>query len=415
MTQPSTLAPHSPPASTSLARATPWGVIALVTFLSALDGYDVLAMSFTAKPVAEQFALDGTALGWLLSAGLIGMAVGAMGFGVLADRIGRRRVVLIGLVLNTLGMLFAALAPGFTPLLIWRVVTGFGVGAVLATGSVLVSELAAPRRRGLALSLYTAGYSLGATFGGLGARELLNSSGWPAVFWLGAILGAVALVAVVVWLPESRGREDAAGDANADATVAAAQAPASLFTGANRRSTLALWAMCFTVFFGFYFAASWTPKLLTELGMTQDQGVLGGIALMFGGAVGALLYGAATVIWSARAVFTGSLALSAVGLVAFILLTEVPGLAFVLGVLVGLFMNAAIAGVYTLAPQAYPAAIRSSGVGVALGVGRVGGIVAPIVVGVLLDAGAAPVALYIGIAILLAVLSPLAFLLRRTT
>lgn len=389
--------------------ATPWGVIALATCLNALDGYDVLAMSFTAKPVGEQFGLDGTALGWLLSASLIGMAAGAMGFGVLADRMGRRRVVLLGLVLNTAGMLLAALAAGYWWLLAWRVLTGIGVGAVLATGSVLVSELASPRRRGLALSIYTAGYSLGATLGGLGARELLGGFGWHAVYGLGAVLGALAVVAVALRLPESQNIGVRGPDAEPRPGTA------SLVTGPLRRTTLTLWVMCFVVFFGFYFATSWTPKLLTELGMSQDQGVVGGIALMFGGTVGALLYGVATVAWPARAVFFGSLALSALGLVAFILLAEVPGVAFLLGVLVGLLMNAAIAGIYTLAPQSYPAAVRSSGVGVALGVGRVGGIVAPIVVGMLLDAGAGPVALYVGIAAVLLVLSPLALLLRPST
>ncbi|NLT27228.1 MAG: aromatic acid/H+ symport family MFS transporter, partial [Microbacteriaceae bacterium] len=188
---------------------------------------------------------------------------------------------------------------------------------------------------------------------------------------------------------------------------------AGLWTREHRRATFALWAICFLVMFGFYFATSWTPKLLTELGMSQEQGILGGIALMFGGTIGALLYGAATVLWPARAVFGWSIALSAVGLAAFIQATGVPGLAFVAGVLVGLLMNAAIAGIYTLAPQAYAARVRSSGVGVALGVGRFGAILAPIVVGALLDAGAAPRTLYLAIAAALLVLAPVVLLLRR--
>lgn len=397
--------------------ATPtWLVVAICTLLNAIDGYDVLAMSFTAKSVSTEFALSDSALGWLLSASLIGMAVGAVSFGALADRIGRRRVVLIGLVLNTVGMLLAATAPGMALLLVWRILTGLGVGAILATGTVLVSETVAARRRGLALSIYTAGYSLGATLGGLLAGRLVLEVGWQSVYLLGGVVGAAALVVVVVWLPESpafAARLQGGADAAPARPGASRVGLGTLWNREHRRTTFALWAICFLVMFGFYFATSWTPKLLTELGMSQEQGILGGIALMFGGTIGALLYGVATVLWPARAVFGWSIGLSALGLAAFIQATGIPALAFFAGVVVGMLMNAAIAGIYTLAPQSYEAAVRSSGVGVALGVGRLGGIVAPIVVGALLDAGAAPRTLYFAIAAALLVLAPVVLLLRR--
>ena len=406
----------APTAKPARASAPAWLVVTICTLLNAIDGYDVLAMAFTAKPVSGEFALSDSALGWLLSASLIGMAVGAVAFGALADRFGRRRVILIGLVLNTVGMALAATAPGPALLLVWRILTGLGVGAILATGTVLVSETVSTSRRGLALSIYTAGYSLGATIGGLVAGWLVLEVGWRWVFGLGAIVGAAALV-VALRLPESPAfvpralrEQDAAGRGSEPARIGIG----GLWERDYRRTTFALWAIVFLVMFGFYFATSWTPKLLTELGMTQEQGIFGGIALMFGGTIGALLYGVATVWLPARAVFGWSIALSAVGLAAFIQATDVPGLAFFAGVLVGMLMNAAIAGIYTLAPQAYDTRVRSSGVGIALGVGRLGGILAPIVVGALLDAGVAPRVLYFAIAAALLVLAPVVLLLRRS-
>ncbi|NLT26218.1 MAG: MFS transporter, partial [Microbacteriaceae bacterium] len=218
--------PSAPTAKPARASAPAWLVVAICTLLNAIDGYDVLAMAFTAAPVSAEFGLSDTELGWLLSSGLIGMAVGGVSFGPLADRIGRRPVIIGGLVLNIAGMLLAATAPGMGMLLVWRILTGLGVGAILATGAVLVSETVSARRRGLALSVYTAGYSLGATIGGLIAGWLVLEVDWRAVFVLGGAVGAAALVIVLLKLPES-GAFAAHGDAAAGAARAAESARAA--------------------------------------------------------------------------------------------------------------------------------------------------------------------------------------------
>ena len=180
-----------------------WGIVAIATFLNALDGYDVLAMAFTATSVTAEFGLSGSQLGWLLSTGLIGMAVGALAFGPMADRYGRRRLLLVALTVNALGLFLSATAGSAFHLGMWRVVTGLGIGGILATVTVITSEYSNKRYRGLAISIFTAGYGVGATLGGMGATQLIPAFGWRSVFLTGGLLTVVAGVLVAALLPES--------------------------------------------------------------------------------------------------------------------------------------------------------------------------------------------------------------------
>lgn len=398
-----------------------WIIVALAAFLNALDGYDVLAMAFTANPVSEEFGLSGSQLGWLLSAGLIGMAVGSLVLGPFADRYGRRNILLVSLMLSALGLFLSATAGSVIQLGLWRVVTGLGVGGILATVTVITSEYSNSRNRGMAISIYTAGYSLGATLGGLGATQLIPAFGWRSVFLTGGVLTIAGLVLVAALLPESVDYLKARRPANAteqvnriaqrigltgDVTLGTAPAAASkkssvgqLLSRQYRTSSLLLWAAFFMIMFGFYFANSWTPKLLVESGMSQQQGIIGGLMLTLGGMFGALLYGVLTTKWNARLTLIAFTVLSAATLVLFITTTSVPLLAFSSGVIVGMLINGCMAGLYTVAPQTYGPEVRTTGVGWGIGVGRAGAILAPITVGALLDAGWSPTQLYIGVAV----------------
>lgn len=399
-------------------------IVAIMTYLNALDGYDVLAMSFTAKPVSVEFALSDTSLGFLLSGGLIGMAVGSMTLGALADRLGRKRVLVLSLVVNILGLFLSAVSGSAAMLLVARIVTGLGVGGILAATTVIVSEYSNVRRRGLCISILAGGYPVGATLGGLLAAQLIEHVSWHAVFAVGGALSLVALALVLFVVPESvdylttRGDERSAGTAkrvaarmgfhgdDLGAPPSAEQEKAGYRAILGRRyrgSTIALWIGFFVIMFGFYFANTWTPKLLTDLGMTEQQGILGGIMLTIGGAIGTLVFGLLTTFWPPRFLLVAFSALGAVMLTVFILSTGVPTLAFLAGVGVGMLVNGAVAGLYTVAPAAYGPKARSTGVGAALGVGRAGAILAPILAGAFLDGGATPTQIYIGVSLVVLV------------
>lgn len=399
-----------------------WLIIAITTFLNALDGYDVLAMAFTATSVTKEFGLSGAQLGWLLSAGLIGMAVGSLVLGPFADRYGRRKILIVALALNALGLFLSTTANSAFELGLWRVVTGLGVGGILASATVITSEYANARRRGMAISIFTAGYGLGATLGGMGATQLIPAFGWRSVFLTGGLLTLVAIALVVVLMPESvdylraRRPQDAAGKLQHIARrlglkgdVELGSAPvgtgkqqgsvAMLLSPRYRKASILLWISFFVIMFGFYFANSWTPRLLVESGMTEQQGIIGGLMLTMGGTFGALLYGALTTRWDARLTLMAFTVLCAVTLVLFITTTSLPLLAFSSGVVVGMLVNGCIAGLYTVAPMTYEPGVRTTGVGWGIGVGRAGAILAPIAVGALLDNGWKPTQLYIGVAV----------------
>lgn len=418
-----------------------WLIIGLCVLLNCLDGFDVMAMAFTASPVSEEFGLSGSQLGALLSAGLVGMAVGSVLLAPLADVIGRRPLILLSLVLASTGMFLGAASSSALLLGGARVITGLGVGGILACTNVLASEYASARRRGLAIGLYTAGYGIGASLGGLAAAVLQEELGWRSIFIFGGAATAVALLLLAALLPESvdfllvrrpanvldrinriAGKirqapvteDDLVLPGRATGVGNKAAHPGLLLRGGLARPTLFLWAAFFTTMFGFYFVMSWTPQLLVTAGLSTQQGVTAGLTLAIGGTVGSVLYGLAAMRGDNRRVLIAFTVLSAVTMVLFISSTTVLALALVVGVLVGALINGCIAGLYTITPELYVSRLRSTGMGWGIGVGRVGAILAPLATGRLLDASWSPVALYVGAALVVSVSAVALVMLGRS-
>lgn len=416
-----------------------WLIIGLCTLLNALDGFDVLAMAFTATSVTNEFGLSGAELGLLLSAGLVGMAAGSLGLAPFADVIGRRPMILVSVALAAAGMLLSALANSTMELGVWRVITGLGVGGILACTNVIASEYSSKRWRGLSISIYTAGYGVGATLGGMAAVTLQSQFGWRSVFIFGGACTAVVLLLLAALLPESVDFLASKRPRNAverlnriarkirqpeiAALGAAPAAPAGpkgrganqvgeLFSAANRRTTWLIWVAFFATMFGFYFVNSWTPRLLVTAGMTESQGVVGGLMLTLGGTFGSILYGILATRWSSRKVLLWFTVLSAVTMVLFISTAGILALAFASGVVVGMLINGCIAGLYTIAPAAYGTTVRSTGVGWGIGIGRIGAIVAPMITGALLDASWTAVQLYLGVGVVVLVAAVAVGMLR---
>ena len=420
-----------------------WVIVGICVFLNGLDGYDVAAMSFTATRVQNEFGLSGSELGVVISATLIGMAFGSLIMGYLADRIGRRPTILISVAMSTVGMYLASVAPSVLVLGVVRVLTGIGVGGILACVTVITSEYSSRRWRGLSIGLYTAGYGIGATVGGLVAVALQDQYGWRSIFLVGAVVSTAGLIALFFLLPESVDFLTTKRPANLQARLEGIArrlqmpkeaAAASLQmaddqrrTNANsksgpgigrlfhptvRRSTLLIWAAFFLTIFGFYFVNSWTPRLLVNAGMTADQGVTVGIGLALGGAIGSVLYGLLAARFAKERLLLVFLLLSAAAVVIFVFSAATMAIAFLLGGVVGLLVNGCVAGLYTVTPSLYTGEVRATGVGMALGIGRAGAILAPVMAGVLLDAGWTTVQLYLGVAAVLLLAAVAVFFIR---
>ena len=293
-----------------------WLIVGICTFLNALDGYDVLAISFTSNQVSEEFSLSGTALGLVMSAALLGMAIGALTLGPVADRIGRRNMTIIALIVNICGLFLSATATSATELGIWRIVTGLGIGGILVGTNVICAEYASRKRRGLVISIYTAGYGIGAALGGSVMVSLIATSGWRSVFILGGCLATLSLVLVLLLVPGSpsylynRRPENAVKKltliarrlghtepVDLNATTAEQENKAddsgvlALFNRRNRRVTFVVWATFFIVMFGFYFVNSWTPRLMNESGLTDTLSMIVTVGLTLGGAIGSVAFG----------------------------------------------------------------------------------------------------------------------------
>lgn len=405
-----------------------WLIIGICTLLNALDGYDVLAISFASNQITDEFQLSGLALGLLMSSALVGMALGALFLGPVADRIGRRKMTIIAVIMNIAGLLLSATAGSAVQLGIWRILTGLGIGGILVGTNVISAEFASRKRRGLAIGIYAAGYGIGASLGGTAMVGLINAFGWRSVFLAGGIVTALALVIVVFLLPESPSflysRRPAGAQQRID-TIAkrlgysgkydldavpqptAAESKTSiwdLFSRENRRVTFVVWTAFFVIMFAFYFVNSWTPRLMTATGLSETLSMFVTVALTLGGAIGSVSFGLFTARWSTRTVLTGFTVLASILMIIFIFTTQILVLVLLLGLLVGVFINGCIAGLYVLTPQSYSAALRSTGAGWAIGIGRIGAIIAPTATGALQDNGWSPQAIYIlvGVIILLA-------------
>lgn len=388
-----------------------WFVISMCFLLNLLDGYDVSALAFTATAVSAEFGLSGGELGFLLSAGLVGMGVGSMVLGPVGDLIGRRPMALISVGLAALAMLMTATSGSMAELAVWRFVTGLGVGGILAGGSVIAAEYSSRRWRGLGIAIYTSGFGIGASAGGIFSITLQDQYGWQAVFVLGGLLTGLACLTLAFFLPESvqflmvrqprnavervnriaaRMGQEPVTTLEAVPTVPGQRRSvrvSELFDAANRRPTLLLWLAFFSLMVAYYFVNSWTPALLETAGMSQEHSATVGIMLALGGTVGALIYGTLTSKWGNRRVLIAFAALSGVTIAAFTLTMSLLSLAFVVGVVIGMLVQGSMAGMYTLAPTTYATRVRSTGVGWAITVGRVGAILAASVTGMLLDGG----------------------------
>ncbi|MFF7063018.1 MFS transporter [Pseudomonas sp. NPDC008258] len=391
--------------------------IGICIVLNMIDGFDVLVMAFTAASVSAEWGLNGAQVGLLLSAGLFGMAAGSLFIAPWADRFGRRPLILLCLALSGIGMLLSAMSQTPLQLALLRGLTGLGIGGILASSNVIASEYASKRWRGLAVSLQSTGYALGATLGGLLAVWLLGHWGWRSVFLFGGVVTVLVIPLVLLWLPESLDFLLARRPANALARVnrlairlgqpALAQLPAptaraqgaasgfrQLLAPAMRRTTLVIWLLFFLVMFGFYFVMSWTPKLLVAAGLSAQQGITGGVLLSVGGILGAALIGGLSSRWPLTRVLALFMLITAALLVLFVANGASVSAALALGLLIGLFSNGCVAGLYALSPVVYDASVRATGVGWGIGIGRMGAILSPTVAGVLLDGGWQPLHLY---------------------
>ena len=405
--------------------------------INMLDGYDVLVMSFTAPFVAEEWALSQTVTGWLLSASLIGMALGSLFLAPLADLYGRRRMTLLSLTAVTAGMLASAAAANYPQLIALRFFTGLGIGAMLASLTVVVSEYSSDRRRTLALIILQAGFPAGAMVWGIVAAPIILGYGWRWAFVFGGVLSGLMIPVAMAFLPESldyllssrppntlekvnrtlkRMGKTMVRELGTVTQAKPARAKLNqLFRHGRGRNTLLIWVCFFCTLLVFYFFMSWTPKLLIDAGLSEQAGLSGGIILNAGAILGGIALGLLASRIRLNRLQSGYALMGGILMIAFGAYAGELFTALTLAFLVGLFGTGCIMGAYAAVPQMYPPEVRTTGTGMAIGVGRWGGVAAPTAAGMLLDAGWTGPDLYFIFAIPLFMAAAAAMFLRFRT
>ncbi len=385
-----------------------WLAVLVTVGLNAMDGFDVLSISFSSPGIAKDWGVDKATLGWVLSMELVGMAMGSVLLGGVADKIGRRPTILGCLVAMSVGMFGASLAGGVPTLLVWRLLTGLGIGGMLASINAAAAELSSERRRSLAVSLMVIGYPLGGVIGGMIVQRLLSGGTWHDVFIFGGWVTAAFIPIVWFLLPESvafldRRRRPGALEAinriltrfghapmaalTPDTVESARRSVTDIFKPGLILATVLIALGYFAHATSFYFIIKWVPKLVVDLGFPPRAaaGVLTWANV--GGAAGVVIFGLIATRVSLKALTLVALLGSSAMVVWFGRGShDLASLAATVAI-AGVFTNSAIGGYYMLFAKVFPTHVRATGTGFAVGVGRGGAVLAPIAAGYLFQAG----------------------------
>ncbi len=387
-----------------------WLVLALCFLIVTMDGLDTAVMGFVAPIVMHDWNVGRAAFGPVMSAAMIGLAVGAIVAGPAADRIGRKAILVGSVACFGFFSLCCVFADTPLQLIALRFLTGLGLGAAMPNSTTLLSEYVPSRSRSLLLTIMFTGFNFGSGAGGFVAAWLIPAFGWRSVFMFGGIVPLLS-VPVLVWLlPESArfmlvcrmateriaatlGRvcrhpfgNDVSFVASEPASVA--KAPVRmLFSDGYAFGTLMLWVTYFMGLLIIYLLTGWLPTLIKEAGLPIARAAAITGLFQLGGTVGAVAVGFAMDRMNRNAVIGAAYLFGGIFIFALGTGSLTSSLLPVLVCCAGFFMSGAQTGLNALAPTYYPTRARATGVSWMLGFGRLGGILGSLVGGALLSMG----------------------------
>jgi benzoate transport len=389
-------------------------VVGLCMLFNMIDGFDITAMAIVASSVATELELSADKLGWIFSFALAGMMAGAMVLAPFSDIIGRRKMIIASLTLVGISILFTANATSLTEFVILRFISGLGAGALLASQATLAAEYSPEKYRALSVTAVTVGYPAGAMMTSVIAGYVMPDYGWRGMFWLGGGATLVMAVVALLMIPESikylfeRRPENALERVNKiltklkkhtldrlpDVQRERTQGGTNIFGNMlkllapeHRVATLTLWATFFMCFSTLYFLMSWIPKLMEQSGHSVEAGRYAFFLFNFSAIIGVFTLGAAATRWKLSTLVSSFLFLSAVTMVIFAASPNKLNLLLSITFLMGFLQQGGFTGLYAVAAKVYPTEIRSTGIGWAIGLGRLGAVAGPLLAGYLIAAG----------------------------
>ncbi len=383
-------------------------IIAITVGLNALDGIDVLSISLAIPDIAREWALNDTVVGFILNMELIGMGIGSISLGWVSDSTGRRKTMIACLIMMAAGMFMVARSSGVVELSIYRIITGLGIGGLLAAITAITAEFSNLKNRALCISIMAIGYPIGGIVGSRIAGWLLHTYGdWRLIFYFGAVVTTCFIPLFYFAVPESihwlmrkqpKGALDKVNktlkrlghdvitmlpDITTDIRK---KSYGDLFSPGLIRITTIITVAYFLQISTYFFILKWVPKVVVKLGFSSADGADMMMFVNIGGMLGGIILGLLTLRVGVKILTIGTLVFSAVFITILGTTSELNYFA-VFAVLSGLFGNAGIVGMYALFPAAFPTHVRSSGTGFVLGIGRGGAYLTPVMVGIMFDHG----------------------------
>lgn len=386
------------------------GVLAMCMLVALLDGYDTQAIGYTAPAIAEALHLPREVFGPVFSAGLLGAALGALSFGPLADRFGRKRFMIAATIIFAVFSLLIVRVSSLPELLSYRFCAGLGLGGATPAFLALGGEFAPVSKRGVFVSIAFAAFPFGGLIGALTSSYVIPNFGWQFIFYIGGAAPLLIAVVLAVWLPESLRflmarniRLDevrstlariAPGEVGPDVQLVASPereregVPVKhLFTEGRAAKTVLLWVAFFTCFMVLVTVTAWTPTVLRSVDFSISAGALI-IGLNNAGSVCAsVLSGFLVDRFGPYKTLVPGFILGGICLAAFGQATSSVAVLAVVSTLAGFFVGGTGTGLIALTAGLYPTTVRSTGIGWGMGMGRLGQVFGPLGTGLLVGGG----------------------------
>jgi MFS transporter, AAHS family, 4-hydroxybenzoate transporter len=381
-----------------------WLALSLCGLCMVVDGYDVQAMAYAAPALMKTWGIERTVLGPVFSAGLLGMFAGSLLLAVLADRIGRRPLLVAASMWVAGCMAVTAHAGSLDQLIAIRFAAGVGMGAIVPNAMSLAGEYSPSRLRVTLMMAVSSGYIAGGVLGGAVAAFVIETFGWRGVFDVGALLTAILAMAMWMVLPESiqfalarrpgrpqtlRLLQRAVPNATLPPEFRTERpdrqpAVATLFGEGRAVATPLLWGANFANMLCAYFLAAWIPLLMAGNGASPGMPVLAGTALWLGGLLGNWLLGLLIDRRGYAVVLITNFIAGGMAIVGISVFHAFPVPALACIAFAGFCVLGGQSGLNALAVVLYPSAARATGAGWALGVGRLGAVLGPVAGGYLM-------------------------------
>lgn len=378
-------------------------VFALCTLLMVVDGYDMISYGSVVQTLIVEWQMTPQQGGYLGAAALIGMLIGGMFVAPLADRFGRKNLLVGCLTASAVASLGCAMAFNFETLFIARTLVGVALGAMVPNFVAMTGEYAPQRIRSFAVCFVCSVYSIGGIAAGLMGMVLIPNFGWRSIFWVS--VSFIVLVPVVIkFLPESpvflsrfpRRRKEFEGiishvsPSTDPTTVVAVEKPEEssapfieIFRRGNGLNTLLIWVVFLATMLLSYGLNTWLPTLMAGAGYSLGGGLFNLVVLNIGGFLGAVLGGVLADRLGIKPVILGYFIVATISL-ASLSLTQNSVIVNILLMFAGATTVGTLSVIHALAAEYYPSAIRSTGIGWAAGIGRLGAIAGPVLGGALL-------------------------------